>query len=61
MSVAIPTIVAIIDDIRKPEGITRRIFYKIKSGILLKSKKRITENSDIYLKKNTNTRKLKNS
>jgi len=53
MSIAIPTIVAVVDDIRKPDGITRRIYNTLKSGILLKSQKRITENSDIYSKRIT--------
>ena len=53
MSIAIPTIVAIVDDIRKPNSITRRIYNTLKLGILSKSKKRITENSNDYLKKIT--------
>ena len=61
MSIAIPTVVALVDDIRRPDGITRRIYNTLKSNILLRSQKRITENSDIYSKRISNTKKLKDS
>jgi len=61
MSIAIPTVVALVDDIRRPDGITRRIYNTLKSNILSKSQKRITRNSDIYKKKITNKSKLEDS
>ncbi len=61
MSIAIPTVVALADDIRRPDGITRRIYNTLKSSILLRSQKRITENSDIYKKRITDTEKLKDN
>ena len=61
MSIAIPTVVALVDDIRRPDGITKRIYNTLKSNILLGSQKRITENSDIYSKKISDTKKLKDN
>jgi len=61
MSIAIPTLVAVIDDIRKPNSITRRIYSALKTGIRGKIQKKISENSESNLKKHPDNRVLKDS
>ena len=41
-SLAIPAVVAIVNDLRKPDGITRKICDVVKSGILGTARKRIS-------------------
>jgi len=45
ISLAIPAVVAIVDDFRKPEGITRKICTAVKKGIIAKIRKQIPEKS----------------
>ena len=61
MSIAIPTMVAIIDDMRKPDSITRRIYSALKTGILGKAQKKISETSESNLKDISDNRVLKDS
>ncbi len=60
ISIAIPTVVAIVDDIRRPDSITRKIYNSLKSGIF-KSQKMITEKSNIDEKKIANKSNLEDS
>ena len=59
MSIAIPTVVAVIDDIRRPDGITRRIYSALKTGIREKIQKKISETSGSNLKDIPDNRVLK--
>jgi len=61
MSIAIPTMVAIIDDIRRPDGITRKIYSAFKTGILGNTQKKISENSESNLKNISDNCELKDS
>ena len=61
MSIAIPTMVAVIDDIRKPDSITRRIYFALKTGILKRTQKKISETSESNLKDISDNKVLKNS
>jgi len=51
MSIVVPAFVALVDDARRPDGITRRLFNTIKAGITSKSQKLLS------LKNNFETRK----
>ena len=61
MSIAIPTIVAVVDDIRRPDSITRRIYSSLKTGILGITQKRISESSEITAQDNPDKRVLKDN
>ena len=51
ISLAIPAVVAIVDDFRKPEGITRKIYTVVIRGIIGKTRKQLPENSGDDVKK----------
>ena len=41
MSLAVPVVAAIVNDIRKPDGITRKLYGNLKSSILGKSREEL--------------------
>ena len=61
MSITIPTMIAVIDDIRKPDSITRRIYFVLKTGILKNTQKKISGTSESNLKDISDNKVLKNS